>query len=79
MTSLPNIPILERFMSSRPSPVRSWNANVTEDACLSEASSFSGLKSHRGAARGSRPTKTGLWHSSSKSIFGDASLPVASR
>ena len=79
VTNLPDILIRDRFISSSPSPLGSWKANVTEEACLSEARSFSGLNSHRGAARGSRPTKTGLQQSSSNNIFGDASLPEASR
>ena len=79
VTSLPNIPTRERFINLRPSSVGSWKVNVMDEACLSEARSFSGLKSQRGAASGRRPTNTGLQHSSSKSTLGDASLPVASR
>ena len=64
-------------MSFNPSPVGSWNEKVMDDACLLEAKRFSGLKSHRGVARGSHPTNTGLQQSSLKSILGDASLPIA--
>ena len=46
-----------------------------EEACLLEARSFSGLNSHRGAASGKRPTKTGFQQSSSNNILGDASFP----
>jgi hypothetical protein len=58
--------------------VGSWKEKVMEDACLSEARSLSGLKSQHGAVRGRRPMNMGLRQSSSKSIFGDASLPCVS-
>ena len=79
VTSFLNIPTLECFMSSRPSPVGSWKAKVIEEACLSEVRSLSRLNSQQGAAKGRRLTNTRLWHSSSKSILEEASLPVASR
>ena len=50
-----------------------------EDVDLSEESRRSGLNSQHGAARGRRPTNTGLRHNSSNSILDEASLPVASR
>ena len=78
VTSLPNIPTQDLFISSRPSPFGLWKEKVIEDACLSEARSLSGLNSHCGVANGRRPTNMGFQHSSSKSIFGDASLPLAS-
>ena len=77
-TNFPNIPTRERLINSRPSPVGSWNAKVTDDASFPDSRSFSGLNSHRGAARGRRPTNTGFRHSSSYSILGDARLPRAS-
>jgi hypothetical protein len=78
VTSFPNIPTWERFISSRPSPVGSWKEKVIDEASLSDARSLSGLNSHRGAASGRHPTNTGLQHSSSNSIFGEVSLPFMS-
>jgi hypothetical protein len=60
VTSLPNIPTQECFMSSNPLPVGSWNEKVIDEACLLKASSLSGLNSHWGAAKGSHLMKMGL-------------------
>ena len=65
-------------MSSNPSPVGSWKEKVIDEACLSEAGSFSGLNNQRGAASGRCLMNTGFWHSSLNSIFRDASLPFIS-
>ena len=58
--SCPNIPTLTHFMSFRPSLVGSWKVKVIEDAFLLEFSSFLGLNSHYGAAKGRQPTKMGF-------------------
>jgi hypothetical protein len=72
------MPMQDCFISSSPSPVGSWNENVIDEACLSDAMSLSGLNSQCGVARGKHPMNTGLRQSLSNSILGDASLPVAS-
>ena len=49
-----------------------------DEACLSEAKSLSRLNGQHGAVSGRHPINTSLQHSSSNSIFGDASLPFMS-
>ena len=60
VTSFPNIPTCDHFMSSRPSLVGLWKEKVNDKACLSKAKSFSGLNSQWGAASGRWPMNTGL-------------------